>query len=173
MKAMMTLEQTIEILKERPEELGEIRAHPEGYLRTDLANTVNPAQPYTLIVHPIEEQQVLRVCVLGLGTAQRSGSFLPVLARMNSQLSVGCIGTDEDDDISYRINHVCLAQDLPWKELLDRLLDETIAIVGKLERQILYNGMIDSGIPKNRITTILKAVFTPAESAPAGEQATL
>lgn len=157
---MITLEPIAEILKNRNGEITEVEIDPQGYMRGRLANKVDPARPYLLIIHPMIERLILRVCVLRITRVHPGGRLVRALADVNPKLPCGCVGLDDNDEVLYQINHVCTGgDDDPPAAVLERLLDETMRAVRGIEKTSLFYSMLDAGVPRTRAEGMMQTLF--------------
>ena len=173
---MITTEQIIEILKSRNGEIAEIGTDPKGFAYGKLARGDDAERPCMLVVDPIAEHLILRVCVLGIARVRPDGRALRALAKANLNLMCGCVGLDDDGKVRYQINHVCTgADETSSPEILGRLLDETVAAVSAIEKTVLFCEMLDAGVPRKRAHQVMATLFPEDETRepPSDANATL
>ena len=170
---MTTIERITQVLSQHGNGITDPQVDPEGYVHAQLANGIDSDRPYNLVVHPIEQKQVLRVWVLGISKVRRESGVPLALSRANASLRYGRASVTSDGEIQFQINHLYMPGDEAHltAEVLGRLLDEAVCATRHIERTVLYGQMIDAGIPVSRARTIMKALFQePAESQVTGNE---
>ena len=169
------IQRALAMLDQHENGVSEPKIDPSGHVAAKLANPVDPDRPYKLIIHPIAEQMILRVCVLPIAKL-RSGSSVPQdLAHANLGLRVGCASVTANGVVTYMINHVCRSDDDtdPPAGLVERLIDEAITATRLLEEITLAAAISDAGVPSDRAQEMVKALVSQVESDRVSEDETL
>jgi len=172
---MIKAEQIVDILKNHGEEISNIEIHPDGFVQAHLNNRIDTTRPYYFIVDPIEKDQTFRLCVLPIMKVRSHDSKLyPLLARANCGLRFGCVGVNPNNEIMFTLNYLDTGENQgPSRDIIDRLLQETLSHIRLLERVILRGAMADAGIPQNRIEEIVKEMLGSIEENSASSEVTL
>jgi len=137
---MTTLEKIAEKLKNRSGEgIFNVKTNPDGYVRSQLENRVDPSQPYTLTVLLVAQEHTLRICI-PLVTAERQDIPIPgLLASANISLAGGDLKVDSKTGISFELNHIYQEDDgsdlLP--DLFGQLIDGMLTDFRQVETLLL------------------------------------
>jgi hypothetical protein len=154
---MVTVEKVNEILKNRKDGISEVKINPEGHVAARLANLVDESRPYLLVLHPIQEGLIFRIWVSPITRLRRDSHIFVSLARVNADLTCGCVGAEENGVVTFQINHFCDENDgQPSAELIERMLDETVKAVRWIEKIVLAGAMAEAGVPKSRAEQMVK-----------------
>lgn len=157
---MITTDQIIEVLKARDEQIADIDTHPKGYVHGVLPAGDGWNRPGGLVVHPILDELILRVCVVNIMNVRPDSQAVKALAKVNLELVSGCVGIEESGHVRFQINHVCSGTDGEASvQVLDRLLDETFAALGFIQRNLLLCGMIEAGVPPKQAHQVMHTLY--------------
>jgi len=171
---MITLDQVTTVLEKQDDQITDVEVDSRGYARCKLSNDVDPARPYALIVHPIPHKRILRICIPSIAKPRPDSCIPGAMARTNTSLTCGSLGISSSGSVNFQINHMCReGEDDPSPEVLQRLLDETIAALREIEMSVLFGAMVDSGIPRNRVDEIMGILFPETEEETRENEETL
>jgi hypothetical protein len=145
---MMSLKQAATLL-ENVAGVTDINITEDGWLHTHLPNRIDPARPYTLMVHPILEALLVRLRVEEIATVRSDSQVCSTLVRLNAGLSYGCVAVDGDGTVLYQIHHACRDDDEgdPAPEVFLRLVDETRKAVHIIASRVILVKLVESGVP--------------------------
>jgi hypothetical protein len=137
---MIALEKIAEQLKNhKADGIFDVEIHPDGYVRSQLENRVDPGQPYTLTVQPVAEEHTLRICI-PLVTAEQQDIPIPgVSASANISLGGGDLKVDSKSGISFELNHIYQEDDGSdlSPDLLRQLIDGMLRDFRQVETLLL------------------------------------
>jgi len=169
---MIAPEQIVDVLKNYNKEGGiyDIKISPNGCVCSQLENHINENRPYTIIVHPIIDRQILRVHIPAIADIDPNNMAMELLLMHNAHLVCGCVGVDSRK-VTLRLNHACRSDDDndPPPEVVEKLLDWIIDSLRAIEMTILLRAMLDAGIPRNCADNILNILFPEDEKDEPGE----
>ncbi len=166
---MITTDQIIGVLKARDEHIADIGTHPNGYVHGVLPAGDGWNRPGGLVVHPILDELILRVCVVNIMKVRPDSQVLKALARVNLELVSGCVGIEESGYVRFQINHVCSGTDGEASvQVLDRLLDETFAALAFIHRNLILCGMIEAGVPPKQAHQVVGILYGESDTEDPG-----
>jgi hypothetical protein len=127
-----------------------------------LESWIDPDQPYTLAVRPIEEKLMLNVSVYPIMKIRRNIDTFRMLLNLNFRLlSCGSASVKTNGEVILKIGYPCEDCDSspsPW--MVFGLLDECFKELRMVEHFLLWATMIDAGISpeqaRQTVNTLLK-----------------
>lgn len=160
---MITQEQIVEVLLNHgtKESISKVEVQSNGAVRACLENWVNPDRPYRLIVHAIEKRYVLHIHVFGLLKPGANSDIFHKLLLLNLGLGCGHLCFEPyKGQLFFNISHLCENIDnSPSLEFLRLLLNKCVRYIRFIERIVLFETMVEKGIPKERAEQFVKSVF--------------
>jgi hypothetical protein len=154
---MVTIKEAVGILKYSEEYvIIDVQLMPAGFIRGCLLNDIDPRRPYRLIIHPVIENKrpSMRIWITSIIKMQ-SKAVVKALEHSRKSLTCGYVAIDLRGAVTFRF----------WKNMdisaaqLVILLDKMVESVQLFEMTLSFYSMLDSGMPRNHVKTIMKTYF--------------
>ena len=146
---MITLERCKELL-EHEDGLEQVEVCGSGFVRAKFTNRMDPTEPHDLVLHPVEEKQVLKVVVPHIARAKSNVELYRVLSHLNYDMLLGKVGVDQDGEVRLEVNQACRdgAEEDPGRDVFARLVELAMDTTQKVAVLVTYWGMLSAGVPE-------------------------
>lgn len=154
---MITIKEAMGILKYSEEYvIIDVQLMPPGFIRGCLLNDIDPRRPFRIIVHPVIEDKKpsMRIWISSV-IKMKSKAVLKALERTRRSLTWGYVAIDSRGAVSFRFWE---DMDISAEQLVI-LLDKMVESVQLFEMTLSFYSMLDSGISRNHVKTIMKTYF--------------
>jgi len=163
---MITNEQIVDVLKSWDKKPRDIRIADDGFVDCRIPNLIDPEKPHLLVIDPVAEANILRICIPSLVRIPRPGLFLHKgVCCVNDLLSLGRVGLTTRNGLNFTLEHVCRDGDEvdPSPQVLKQMLDCIVTELPEVEKILLQCIMIDSGMSRTRSDQVMNALFPEDE----------
>jgi len=160
---MMTLEQIATVLENcgRKECISNVKIRSSnGTVFSQLESRIDSKRPYQLTVTPDENLQELRILVPLLFKLREDSPLIPKLFDVNAGLGCGSLYIEPSNSmLCFRIQHFCEDRNGATSEFFERLLVLCVKAIRAIEQVLLFETMLESGLPKERAELLVKNIF--------------
>lgn len=155
------------VLLEQQEGVADIEVRKDAYLLARFPNKVDPGEPHHLVVHPVEEKQILKVVVPSIAEIRSGNAVSRVLANLNFDMLLGKVGMDEEGEVRFEINQACRdgEMDDPSPEIFARLIEVAVEMATEVTFVVTEVGMVEAGVPKDVARGFVKQLRQQDEEA--------
>jgi len=147
---MLTLEKCRELLTQQDGVAG-VEVCRDAFVKGQFSNRINPDEPHDIVVHPIEEKQVLKVVVPHIAKVKSGSELYRVLSHLTYDMLLGKVGVDQDGEVRFEINHACRdgADVDPTPEVFARLIEVAMDMTNHVVLLATHVGMVEAGVPED------------------------
>lgn len=160
---MITLQQIATVLRNRGQKecISDVKiSSSDNTVFSRLENRIDPRRPYQLAVTPDEKLQELRILVPLLFKLREDSPLVPKLFDVNAGLGCGGLYIEPSNSILYfRIQHFCEGRNESAPEFFERLLVLCVKAIRAIEQVLLFETMLESGLPEEKAELLVKNVF--------------
>lgn len=160
---MITLKQIAAVLRNRGQEecISNVEiSSSDNAVFSQLENRIDPKRPYHLSVTPDEKLQELRILVPLLFKLREDSPLIPKLFDVNAGLGCGSLYIEPSNSmLCFRIQHFCEDHNGATSEFFERLLVLCVKAIRAIEQVLLFETMLESGLPKERAELLVKNIF--------------
>lgn len=128
-----------------------VKIYPDGFVRGRFSNRTSPEKPHNIVVHPLEEELVIKVVVPHIARVKTGSSLYRFLSHLTYDLLLGKVGVDPDGEVRVDVSHACRdTTDVdPSPEVFARLVEVAMDVTNHTLLLATHAGMVEAGVPKD------------------------
>ena len=147
---MITIDKVKELLDQQDGVEG-VEVCRNEFIKGQFLNRINADEPHGIVVHPVEEKQVLKVVVPHVAKVKSGGDLYRVLSHLTYDMLLGKVGVDQDGEVRFDISHACRdgADIDPPPEVFARLVEVAMDMTNHIVLLATHVGMVEAGVPED------------------------